>query len=288
DLRHAAARALVQTDREIELLDLMPERRIVRVVQHAAVVGIRPQEAATHAELPAREAHLVDGRVDRLHRQHGNAEQAIGIRLAVVREPAVVGAAHRGGEWRILDGAREQPEARIQKRGVDAVQIHVGDARVRVEAAGATLNVLRRDVRHDALPRADRADEAEPLRAAEDLVFDQQPLLAVGVDDETGRSLAKRGVDVLVPEIERLQYVTVGVDDVVRTTHGWPPQAGDVLRSEPAGLITRTMNARPARAPGRVTRSAPSPRRGERGWGEGPKNTRCPLTCMRTTCRARS
>ena len=196
-----------------------PERLVVRVVQLAVVVGIGPQEAAAEAELLAREAHLLDRRVDRLHRQHGDAEQAVGIGLAVVGEPAVVGAAHRGGEGGIADRAGEQAEAGIEEGGVDAVEIHVGDAGVRIEAALASVLVVHRVGRDDALARADAADAAEAGAAAEDLVLQQQALLAVLVLDQLRRALAVLRVHVVVPQRERLEHMPVGIDDVVLAAH---------------------------------------------------------------------
>src|SRR5262249_38859234 len=65
DGRHAARGALVEADREVELLRLLPESVVVRVIDHSVVVRVGPEEAAPHPELLASEAHLVDGRIDR-------------------------------------------------------------------------------------------------------------------------------------------------------------------------------------------------------------------------------
>jgi len=93
---------------------------VVRIVQLAVVVRVGAQEAAAEAELLAREAHLLDRGLDRLHGQHGDAEQAVGVGLAVVGEPAVVGTAHRTGQAWILDRTDEQAEARIEEGRIDA------------------------------------------------------------------------------------------------------------------------------------------------------------------------
>ena len=224
DLGHAAAGALVQPDRHVELLDLLPERLVVRVVEHPAVVGVRAEEAGAHAELLPRVAHLLDGQVDRLHRQHGDAEEPIGVGLAVVGEPAIVGAAHRGGEPRLLHRAREEAHARVEERGVDAVEIHVRDAGVRVEPARAAFHVLHGGFGgHLTLPGADGPDDAEALLAAQHLPLDEEALLAVGVDDRSGAPARERRVDVLVPDVHRFEHVAVGVDDVVSACHGRSP-----------------------------------------------------------------
>ena len=163
-----------------------------------------------------RELHLLDRQLDRLQRQHRHAEQAVGIGLAVIGEPAVVGAADRGGELRVMDRAREQPEARIEKGGVDAVGIHVGDALVRIEPARLAVLVVHRVGLDDALPGADRADPADAeLAIADRVLLHDQPLLAVLALDDPRRPVAKCRVDVFVPQIERLEDMTVGIDDVV-------------------------------------------------------------------------
>ena len=143
----------------------------------------------------------------------------VGIGLAVIGEPPVIGAAHRSRQHRIMHRAGEQPHARIQKGGIDAVQIHVRNPLMRIEAAGAPVLIAHGLGRDHALPCADPADPAHTLPAAEDLLLDQQPLLAVLVDDELGRAVAKGRVDVVVPQSERLQDMAVRIDDVVYATH---------------------------------------------------------------------
>ena len=221
DGRHRVGRSLVKADREVEVLGHRPERLVHRVADHLlAVIRVGPQEPAAHPELFAGVAHLVDGQIDRLHRQHRDPEQPLGIRLAVVGEPAVVRAAHRGGEGRIVDGAREQAEAGIEEGGVAAVGVHVDDARVRVEPATAPLGVFQGVGLDEALPDADGAQAADPPRVAQQLALDAEALLAVLVDDEARPALAEFGVDVVVPEVERLEDVAIRVHHVVRARHG--------------------------------------------------------------------
>src|SRR4029450_2847800 len=47
-----------------------------------------------------------------------------------------------------------------------------------------------------------------------------EPLLAVGVHDDARSALAVGGIDVLVPDVHRLQHMSVGVDHVVGACHG--------------------------------------------------------------------
>jgi hypothetical protein len=190
------------------------------MVEHAPVVGIGAEEARAHAELLPRIAHLLDGELDGLHGQHGHPEEAIGIGLAVLGEPAVVGAAHRGGQLGLLDRPREEAHARIEEGGVDAVQVHVGDARVRIEAALAAVDVLHGLLGHLVIAGADGPDDPEAFLAPQHLLADLEPLLAVGVHDDARSALAVGGIDVLVPDVHRLQHMSVGVDHVVGACHG--------------------------------------------------------------------
>ena len=65
---------------------------------------------------------------------------------------------------------------------------------MRVEPASLALLVFHRVCRDDALPRADPAGAAEPrLRAAEDLLLDDEALLAVPSLISRGARLRKRG-----------------------------------------------------------------------------------------------
>src|SRR2546425_1096254 len=220
DCRHRVGRSLVKADREVECLGHRPERLVHRVADHLlAVIRVGAQEPAAHPEFFAGVAHLVDRQLDRLHRQHSDPEEALGIRLAVIGEPAVVGAAHRGGEAGILDGAREQAETRIEEGGVDAIGIHVHDARVRVEPALAPFGVFQGVGLEESLPDADGTQAADPPRIAQQLAFDAQAFLAVVVDDEPRPALAEFGIHVFVPQVNRLEDVTVRVDYVVRARH---------------------------------------------------------------------
>ena len=99
----------------------------------------------------------------------------------------------------IVHRTGKEAHAGVEKRGVDAVQIHVGDPLMRTEPARATLLVAHRLCRDHTLPRANAADPTHTLLAAEDLLLDEQPLLAVLVLDEFGRPVAEGRVQVVVP-----------------------------------------------------------------------------------------
>src|SRR5262249_58936717 len=97
------------------------------------------------------------------------------------------------------------------------------------------------------LASADAAEQAEPLLAAENPALDEEPLFTVGIDDHARRTIAKRRIHVLVPQLDRLEDVTVCVDDVVGTRHGGPP----VGRCADPTTASR-WSSRPARRPDRA------------------------------------
>src|SRR5205814_2618659 len=53
--------------------------------------------------------------------------------------------------------------------------------------------------------------------------LDLEALLAVVADDQARGTLAVRRLHVAVPDVDRLEDVTVRVDDLVRACHGSPP-----------------------------------------------------------------
>src|SRR6516164_2268137 len=258
DRRHAARRTLVEADREIEILGRRPERLVIGMMDHLVVVGVGPNEAAAEAQFLFGKAYLGDREVDRLQWQHRDAEQAIGIGLAIIGEPAVVGAARRSGELGVLNRAGEQAEAWIEEGGVDAVGIHVGDALVRIKPARLSVLILHRVV-DDTLPRPDRANPPDAaLAVADRVLFDDEPLLAVLALDDPRRAVAKFRIDVFVPEIQRLEDVPIGIDDVVSATHNPAPfgQMANPKTKRSFGLLGRYAAGRLLSSPTNVIRGA--------------------------------
>ena len=134
----------MDADRHVRLLTRGPERIEVRVVERAALHGVRPDEDAAHADR-LRALHLADGGVHVLHRHARDADEALRIRRAVVGEPVVVDAAARFGERGILDRFEQEPDRRIEHRGVDALGVQVLEPLLRIEAAGMELAVAHAD-----------------------------------------------------------------------------------------------------------------------------------------------
>ena len=182
------------------------------------MIRVRPQEAAAHPERFAGVAQLVDRQLDRLHRQHRDPEQPVGVGLAVIGEPAVVGAAHRTREPGVGDGAGEQTEARVEERGVDAVGVHVDDAGVRVEPALFPLGIfegvgLDRPWRTPTAPRL-------PIPRGFPSILPSTWSLSLPFSSSKPRpALAERRVHVAIPQVERLEDVAVGIDNVISAGH---------------------------------------------------------------------
>ncbi len=90
---------------------------------------------------------------------------------------------------------------------------------MRVEPALLPFGIFEGVELDRTLPDTDRAEAADPARIAEQFALDLEALLAVLVDDKPRPALAVLGIDVFVPEVERLQNVAVGIDDVVGSSH---------------------------------------------------------------------
>src|SRR5206468_10956950 len=101
-----------------------------------------------------------------------------------------------------------------------APEAHTRDALVRVDPPRPAVLLFQLARLDRALPRADPADPAHALLAAEHLLLDQQLFLAgFVVGDEPRRPVAEFRVHIFGPQIERLQDVPIGVDDVVGAAH---------------------------------------------------------------------
>ena len=94
---------------------------------------------------------------------------------------------------------------------------------MRVEPALLPFGVFQGIGLDRALPHTDRAEAADPPRIAQHFALDGEALLAVLVDGKPRPALAELGIDVVLPEIERLQDVAVGIDRVVGESHDPSP-----------------------------------------------------------------
>src|SRR6516165_3154090 len=156
--------------------------------------------------------HLPDRQFDRMQGQHGYAKQTIGVRPAVIRQPAIVRMIERMHELGVFNTAEGQADARVEERRIDAVEIHVGYALVRVEPAGFAVLVGHRVVANDTVTSAYGAERCQASAAAKSPTVDPQTLLAVLVNKQPRRAVAERLVDVVLPQIERFEDMPVGID----------------------------------------------------------------------------
>ena len=91
---------------------------------------------------------------------------------------------------------------------------------MRIETTLAALLVFHGVVHHGAVAGPHPAKRAETFLAAEQLLADLQALLAVRIADQLRRLIPIFRVDVVAPEIERLQNVSIGIDDIICAGHG--------------------------------------------------------------------
>jgi hypothetical protein len=116
-------------------------------------------------------AQLLHRKFDRLHRQHRDPEQPVGIRLAVIREPTIGDETHRGSQAGILDSSDEQAETRAAERGVYF--------RLSTSSSPCRTPTERR------------------LPMPQQLPLSGEPFLTIVVDDEPRLAFAGRWVDVV-------------------------------------------------------------------------------------------
>src|ERR1700683_2732625 len=115
----------------------------------------------------------------------------------------MVAPTHRIREIRIFRRAQKEPQTRIEEGGIDSFGVHVGDTRVRVEAALAPLGIRNfgRDLAA-ARPKSTDSAETDFLLAATErdrvIAFDSQNLLAAFQRDQFGALLAILGLGVLL------------------------------------------------------------------------------------------
>src|SRR5439155_2071321 len=136
---------------------------------------------------------------------------------AEIDDPAVVGTRVGVGDLGVRAlGFPEHAEGRVQKRHFEVLAIEPLEALARIHGAeGRALHVgviaRRRDLGDRTPHRADHAEHA----AADDLrrrAVDLEVLDAVGVGPQAQRALSVAGLEVTLPEIGRLENVSVGVD----------------------------------------------------------------------------
>ena len=110
---------------------------------------------------------------------------------------------------------------------------------MRVEPTRLAVLVRHRVGFDDTLPRTDSADPADADAAVADRVLlDDEPLLAVITLDDARRAITKLRVYVVVPQVERLEDVAVGIDHVVSAGHRHSLRSNRILQHANAAAQT--------------------------------------------------
>ena len=208
---HPRAGGLVKSNQDVELLAHRPERVVVRVVPRPVVVDVGAQKRGLHPHRGGA-AHLGDRAVDVMRRDRRGAEHALRVaRLDVVVQPIVVGAARRGREARVHAGKSGDihRRGREQDRQIETFLIHCPDLRLRVKIAGDLLGVA--GGQRLLLGVAD----GRPVTARHsrhDLALDHGADVPFALAEPAWRASSEFGIDVALPEIDRLHHMHLGID----------------------------------------------------------------------------
>jgi hypothetical protein len=230
--RELHARRAVDADRHVEPLALGVQavevgmRERLRHADRGEVLGrigmrrrqVRRDRHAGHAQLDHAAAQLVDGGDRILERQHRDRVQPVRVRLRVVVDVVVVGAAQRDRELGVDQRVECERHRAVDHLVIDALAIHVLDAHAVEQAADRRLAVIGAiGALAVALHLQEYALEIARARARIE-VEDAEALLAVAVAHERhAAAIARR--DVVEEDGRVLALVTVGVDDGLAVDH---------------------------------------------------------------------
>ena len=99
---------------------------------------------------------------------------------------------------------------------------------MRVEAALLSFGIFEVIELDRTLPDANRAEAADPTGVAEQLALHAETFFTVFIDHKARPAIVKHRIYVLVPQIERLEDVTVSIDGLIGVGHGrFPHQRAD-------------------------------------------------------------
>ena len=203
----------VQADGHVQVLRRGPERIVGRIAVRLAVGGEGGEHDALEPQLGGA-LQLGNGllRVDQ--RDVGRAVQAVGIVAAEVRDPVVVHPVVSQREVGVGDFLLpQQADCGVQDRGVDAVGVELFDALVRVVGALGTVHVAELLGERDLARLAERGRDPHAANHGRDLPVDLQAFPAFLVVAQTQRAVLVLGLQIVLPQVGRLQHVAVRVDD---------------------------------------------------------------------------
>src|SRR5438876_4913056 len=213
---HGRGHGLVEAERHAEVLDRRPERIEDRPVPvDSGARRVRSEKDRLEAQLRHRAARLADRQGDVLDREHGRSVHPPGIAgLAEVGQPVVVGPRDRGRERRVhvRVAVHEEAPRGVEHGHVDPFAIHRTKLRRGVEAA---LDVLGKPVQPARERHAGDPSRQEELVRAVDGHADVRGLAL----SPARRPVPERGIDVALPQVDRLQHVHVAVEDLEPVFH---------------------------------------------------------------------
>ena len=226
-----AAGGDVERDRQVDVLDAVPQRlELAQVVVQVLVVG-RPEDGlarqrqATEAERGAA-LDLGDRPVEVGGRHAGHRHQLVVVRAERLPGPVVVDPAHGLAELGVPRCPDGEALVREQHLGVDAVEGEIADA------------VLGRPARLVAQQLVALERHVLELRGPEPLGLLE--LIALGVDDDAGQPIAVASVHAGQPQVAGLLHVAVGRRHVVLVGGVGPSRAQPALvprRLEPPDVV---------------------------------------------------
>ena len=237
------ARQDVEGQRQAEVDGRLVERRVDGIVVVCDGRIARHHHAAEPERLHL--AQVLDALLHRPHRGLPDADEAVGVRSAVLRDPAVIGveACVLVVEIRVI--AEHHPDGRIEDLGADPVHVLLAEPRLGIEAA--RVHVLHPGAEHPELLGGLAGGGDEPHRDGLVHSVDDEEVAALGIAHDVGRPVAEAPVDAVDIRARRLGDVRIRGDD--RLGHA------------------RTLHV----APGSAARTSTVPRRAEpRQGGAGP------------------
>ena len=202
---------------DAQLLQRGPKHVVVAGVPGHGAERLRTREHGHETQFLHRPPGLFGGLGDVVERDHGRALHPLGVGLAEIMEPVVVGPGHRGAELgvHVLTHHDAQADGRIHDGQVQPLLLHGVELRDSVETPSPGIGDLRIDARgvEDAAAVGRRV-------ALENLAVDHDHGRAAGGRAKyPGPTVAPLGFHVLFPQVRGLAHVHVRVHDLQSVFH---------------------------------------------------------------------
>jgi hypothetical protein len=206
---------------------------------------VRRHHDAGHPQLFHAAAQLAH-RLDRiLEREHGHRVETPLVRLRIVVDVVVVGAAQRDGELAVDQRVERERHRPVDHLVVDALAIHVLDPNAVEEPADRRLAVIGPvGALAVSLDLQEHALEVGRARGGIE-VADAEALLAVAIA-QNRHAMAEPARDVVEEDRRVLALVAVRIDDGATVDHGWHPSSPRVSPLAAFGLREQRTRGREA------------------------------------------